>query len=91
MQTFQVFPLDREDGSQLLSKSASGVVDAFGHPEVCPCPHPPPVDKTMSGLPVRESRPLGAAAVVRMARYDKLEDGLRKNWAWALDSRHDFH
>ena len=26
--------------------------------------------------------PLAVAGGVRMARYDKLEDGLRKNWAW---------
>eukprot|EP00439_Symbiodinium_sp_Y106_P071595 s397_g12.t3 len=50
------------------STSSSRFSRSTGKMVVCPCPHPPPVDKTM------------------MARYDKLEDGLRKNWASLHDA-----
>ncbi|CAE7451154.1 unnamed protein product [Symbiodinium necroappetens] len=53
------------------STSSSRFSRSTGKMVVCPCPHPPPVDKTM------------------MARYDKLEDGLRKNWASLHDSDAD--
>ncbi|OLP91083.1 hypothetical protein AK812_SmicGene27274 [Symbiodinium microadriaticum] len=53
------------------STSSSRFSRSTGKMVVCPCPRPPPVDKTM------------------MARYDKLEDGLRKNWASLHDSDAD--